>query len=166
MDWTEFGKTALTVAGSGGSAFIGAFFRFKQRLADAEGAAKAAKQEADSAKAEALAARAETAALKASMEALTKGWRMEFDDFKEDYEKDKKHRLELDEAVAEARQSRPDPTEALGREVDELKKTLERLRERQARYVRNEQFVEHTRAQETQWKEIARTLGRLEALAK
>lgn len=159
MDWDSVAKTAITAVGSGGSAFLGAFLRFKQRLKQAEDDAGAARKDASI-------ARAEVAELRAEVANLKTGWRLEFDSFKEDYERDVKHREEMEEAIAEARESRPDPTETLRHEVDQLKQQLEKMKERQARYVRNETFADHVRGQESQWKEIARTLGRLETLTK
>jgi predicted nuclease with TOPRIM domain len=159
LDWNEVTKTALTVAGSGGSAFLGAFFRFKQRLKDAE-------TNAAEALAEAQTATADLAVLRSAHENLAAGWRLEFNALKDDFQRELAHRTALEEAREEGRASRRDPTEDLRDELEELKKQLERLKERQARYVRSETFVEHTKAQETQWKEIARTLGRLEALAR
>lgn len=159
MDWNSFAEKALTVGATGIASFGGAFFRFKQRLKEAEDAAKAAKADAEI-------ARAETAALRGTLEAAIKGWRMEFDDFKGDYQRDREHAVELEEARNEARESRPDPAEALRDDIDELRRQVEKIRERTARYVKNETFVEFTRGQEAQWKIIERTLGRLEALAR
>lgn len=159
MDWNAITTTAITAVGSGGSAFLGAFLRFKQRLKAAEDAAATALRET-------VALSGKLAALEKSCVDHARGWRLEFDGFKEDYARDLRHSQELNNAVEDARASRPDPAEILRHEVEELKKQLERMKERQARYVRSETFVEHTKAQETQWKEIARTLGRLEALAK
>jgi hypothetical protein len=159
LDWNDVAKTALTAVGSGGSAFLGAFLRFKQRLAEAEANAKKALEEAAK-------ARGETAHLEVTLKNLAAGWRLEFDGLKSDFNRDLEHREELDAAREEGRASRRDPTEDLRHEVDELKKQLERMRERQARFVRNETFVDHVKAQEQQWREIARTMGRLDALTK
>lgn len=166
MDWSKAIEVAVTAGGSGLASFGGAFLRFKQRLKDAEDFAKEAKALATAAIEGNRALKTELDNFVRMTESNLRGWRLEFDGFKEDYARDERHRHELEEARAEARQSRPDPVEAFRHELADLKRQLERLRERQGTYVRNETFVEHTRGQEQQWKEIQRTLGRLEALAK
>jgi DNA repair exonuclease SbcCD ATPase subunit len=159
LDWNEVVKTGLTVVGSGGSAFAGAFLRFKQRL-------KKAEDEAAEALLIARAARDTLFTLKASFDAAVGGWKLEFADLREDFRRDLEHREEVEQAREDGRASRRDPTEDLREELHALRDQLEKLKERQARYVRNETFAEHARAQETQWKEIARVMGRLEALAR
>ena len=166
VDWNKAIEVAITAAGSGGASFIGAFFRFKQRLKDAEDSARIAKEVAEAALKQGGAIALELAELKKTVDASFKGWRMEFDGFKEDYERDQQHRAELEEARAEARQSRPDPVEALRHEVGELKRIIERVRDKQGTFVRTEAFTEHTRAMEQQWRTLERTLGQLETLVK
>lgn len=166
MDWNKAMEVAVTAVGSGGASFVGAFLRFKQRLKDAETNANAALDAAIAGMNKHAELANELAAFKREMNSHLTGWRLEFDGFKDDNERDQRHREALEEARAEARQSRPDPVEAMRHELEQLRRQLDRMKERQNSYVRNETFTEHTRAQEKQWNEIQRTLGRLETIAK
>lgn len=159
MDWNEVVKTGLTAVGSGGAAFGGAFLRFKQRLQQAEDNARAGLELAQL-------LRAELTTYRAAQDHVAAGWRLEFASLRDDFQRDLDHREELERAREEGRASRRDPAEDLRHELHELKTQLERMKERQARYVRSDTFVQHVKEQETQWKELARTMGRLDVLAK
>lgn len=162
VNWDKAIEVAVTAVGSGGSAFIGAFFRFKQRLKEAEASASAAKELAQAAISATNKLESELNDLRKVVESNVKGWRLELTNFQHDYERDQRHREELEDV---RRDSRPDLAETFRHELSDLKRQLDRLRDKQGTYVRNETFTEHARAQEQQWKEIQRVLGRLEALA-
>jgi hypothetical protein len=155
VDWNTVASQALTAAGSGASAFLGAFLRYKARLKACEDALKLLATEVPK-------MRTDLATALMQYDSSTAGWRLEFDGFKDDFEREMKHRKDIDEAVEKERHSRPDPLEDLRREVKELRSQIEQLKERGGRYVRNDAFTAFMRAQEEQWKEMARTLGRLE----
>ena len=59
------------------------------------------------------------------LESNVKGWRLELSSFTHDYEKDQRHRQELEDA---RRDSRPDLAETFRHELSDLKRQLERLR--------------------------------------
>lgn len=157
MDWNALAQHGLTAAGSGLSAFLGAFLRFKARLKECEDALKSVKEELPKLV-------TELAALRVHQSSMNSGWRLEFDGFKEDFTRELEHKKELEQVRQQERGSRPDPTEELRREVSQLRNEIEKLKERGGRYVRNDVFTQFTKSQEDQWKEMARTLGRLEGL--
>ena len=155
-DIIQSGVTALV---TGGASFLGAFFRFKQRLKETEESLKKVLVELPR-------LRAAVAETKGHYEALSGGWRLEFNNLKSAFETEIKHQRELAEALKEDRASRPDPVEALHGDLRQLRQDIEKLKERGGRYVRNDVFAAFTKAQEDQWKEMARTLGRLEGMLK
>lgn len=150
------GGTALI---TGALSFLAAFLRYKQRLADAEKALKVLAVEVPK-------YRQDAAETKSHYETLSQGWRLEFNQLKQDFEREIQHQRELAEAVKEDRASRPDPIETLGHDLHTLRQDIEKLRERGGRYVRSDVFASFTKSQEDQWKEMARTLGRMEGMLK
>lgn len=155
VDWNKTLEVAITAGGSGLASFGGAFLRFKQRLSLAEARAGEAVARADELE----------KALRVAQTSL-QTLQQNFDAFTRDYARDQRHRDDLEKARAEARQSYPDPAEIFRQDIDALKRAVERVKERQASFVRNDTFVEHTRAQEQQWRTLERTLGQLETLVK
>lgn len=166
VDWNKAMELAITAGGSGLASFGGAFLRFKQRLATAETSAAAAHARADAADKKCDTIQKELDEFKRAVESNLKGWRMEFDTFKNEYERDQRHAEELEDVRAEARRSQPNPVESFRYELEQLKQKLERVRDKQGSFVRNETFVEHTKGQEQQWRTLERTLGQLETLVK
>lgn len=141
MNWDVIIQTGITAIGTGGLSFFGAFFRFSQRLKECEETTASLLQEV-------------TRVAKAS------------DALRADYDRDLQHRKEMETLRAAERASRPDPIEDLRRDLVQLKQDIEKLKEKGARYVRGDVFAAFTKAQEDQWKEMARTLGRLEGMLK
>lgn len=74
------------------------------------------------------------------------------------------HHLELDATKDNIRASMPDPLEDIRTILVELREDIEKLKERGARSVRIDDFTAFTREQEAQWKELAKTLGKLDSL--
>lgn len=155
MDWDGIIKAGAGSLFTGGAGFLGAYARFKQRLKTAEDGLKKVTE---------IVTQIGTTLplLTRKYDDLAAGWRLEFDSFREEFERETKHRLELEEVRDEARASRPDPTEALRREVDRLRSEVERLKDRGSRYVKNDAFAAFTKDQEEQWRALAKTMGRLE----
>jgi hypothetical protein len=86
------------------------------------------------------------------------GWLLELTQLKNELEEDKRIR----EAIDVERSSRPDPFEDMRHDIDEVKRLVERLRDKSGRYVKNEAFEAFVRSQEEQWREMNRNLGRME----
>lgn len=164
MDWDHITQIGLTALGSGGSSFLGAFLRFKQRLKVAEESLASLAAEGPKLRTELAALRTELTTTVAHYDATIKGWRLEFDSFKADLATEVQHRKEITEAVEKERHSRPDPLEDLRREVDRMKREIDRIKERSSRYVRSEVFDAFAKSQEDQWKEQTKALGRLEGI--
>jgi hypothetical protein len=158
LDWNALAQHGLTAAGSGLSAFLGAFLRFKTRLKECEDALKAIK---DTQLPKLL---VDQEKLSEHQKTMSAGWRFEFDGFKEDFDREFKHKAELEQVRRQERASHPDPSEELRRELLSMRAEIEKLKERGGRYVRNDAFTQFAKSQEDQWKEMARTLGRLEGL--
>ena len=91
MDWSKAIEVAVTAGGSGLASFGGAFLRFKQRLKDAEDFAKEAKALATAAIEGNRALKTELDNFVRMTESNLRGWRLEFDGFKEDYARDERH---------------------------------------------------------------------------
>lgn len=86
--------------------------------------------------------------------------------FRETHELEEKHRRELDNVRENMRLSIPDPLEDIRADIARLEQEVAQVREKQSRYVRSDTFAQFTKAQEDQWKEMMRTLGRLEGALK
>jgi uncharacterized protein YukE len=74
------------------------------------------------------------------------------------------HHLELDVTKENMRASMPDPLEDIRNMLSELREDIEKLKDRGARSVRVDDFTAFAREQEAQWKELAKTLGKLDSL--
>lgn len=159
MDTTAIITQAAGALATGGASFLGAFFRFKQRLKDTTAALKEVALELP-------ALRSAVTDAKNHYEAMARGWHLEFSQLRQDFETEAKHRREIAQALEQDRASRPDPLEDIARDLDRLRQDVERLKDRGGRYVRSDAFAAFTKAQEDQWKEMARTLGRLEGMLK
>jgi chromosome segregation ATPase len=159
LETQEIIQSGVTALVTGGASFLGAFFRFKQRLKETEESLKRVLTELPK-------LRAAVSDIKGHYESLAGGWRLEFNGLKSAFELEIKHQRDLAEALKEDRASRPDPLEALHGDLRQLRMEIEKLKERGGRYVRNDVFTTFTKAQEDQWKEMARTLGRLEGMLK
>jgi hypothetical protein len=72
--------------------------------------------------------------------------------------------LELDATKENMRASMPDPLEDIRNMLAEQREDIEKLKERGARAVRVDDFTAFAREQEAQWKELAKTLGKLDSL--
>jgi chromosome segregation ATPase len=83
------------------------------------------------------------------------GWLLELTQIKNELEEDKRIR----EAIEVERNSRPDPLEDIRHDIDEVRRLVERLRDKSGRYVKNEAFEAFVRSQEEQWREMNRNLG-------
>jgi len=163
----------LTVLGSGGAGFLGSWLKYRRakQLVDAKQLLAAKKDARESVE---LLERLETLeeAHQSHLTALQEhidqykannaGWLLELNTIKNELEEDKAIRA----AITAERGSRPDPLEDLRRELSEIRKNLERLREKGARYTKNEAFAEFVKGQEEQWREMNRHLGRLEGMLK
>lgn len=150
---------ALGSIAAGGVSFLGAFLRFKQRLQVCEDALKLLALEVPK-------LRAGVTEAKLHYEALSGGWRLEFNQLQSEFNTEMRHKRELEEALRADRASRPDPLEDVREDLHRLRQEIEKLKERGGRYVRSDAFAAFTKAQEDQWKEMQRTLGRLEHLLK
>jgi chromosome segregation ATPase len=163
----------LTVVGSGGAGFIGSWLKYRRakQLVDAKQLLAARKEARDSTE---LIERlkgleeAHQSHLTALQEHINQyrsnnaGWLLELNTIKNELEEDKAIRA----AITAERSSRPDPLEDLRRELTEIRKNIERIREKGARYVKNDAFADFVKTQEEQWREMNRHLGRLEGLMK
>jgi hypothetical protein len=138
LDWTTILDHGLTAAASGGASFLGAFFRFKQRLKACEDALTKLSDEVPR--------------LRRQYEIAAAGWRAELDAFRADIRRELQHQQQLVDMRA--------------KELAQMHQDIEKLKERGSRYVRSDAFASFTKSQEDQWKEMARTLGRLEGMLK
>lgn len=163
----------LTIAGSGGAGWIGAYLRHRRAksLVEAKQLLEAKKEARDDAAIKArldeleAAHKSHLAALQTHIEQYRSnnaGWLLELNTIKNELEEDKAIR----DAITAERNSRPDPLEDIRRELSEIRRAIDRLREKSARYTKNEAFAEFVKAQEEQWREMNRHLGRLEGMLK
>lgn len=153
---------ALTVAGSGGAGWLSAWLKHRRLTHQERRSEKLLKQRIDELEAD-LEEKAES--LKTHIQqyaANNAGWTLELAGIKDDIEQER----HLKDAIDKERSSRPDPLEDFRREFAELKRTVERLRERSGQYTKNEAFTGFVKAQEEQWREMNRHLGRLEGMLK
>jgi chromosome segregation ATPase len=103
------------------------------------------------------AVRTEVKQLKSRVATLTKGWRLEFDNHKED-----------------ARTRREEHEEELEKKYEDLKKQLKELEENLHRWQResshsfasDSELTNFIQDQQRQWREIQRTLGQIEGMLK
>jgi chromosome segregation ATPase len=86
------------------------------------------------------------------------GWLLELTQLKNELEEDKRIR----EAIEVERNSRPDPFEDMRHDISEMRRLVDRLREKSGRYVKNEAFEAFVKSQEEQWREMNRNLGQME----
>lgn len=152
----------LTVAGSGGAGWISAWLKHRRLAHNEQKGDKLLRKRVEQLEAE-LEERAQelTGHLK-QYAANNAGWTLELESIKADIDQDRN----LKEAIDKERGSRPDPFEDFRREVAEMKKTVEKLRDRSSQYVKNEAFAGFVKTQEEQWREMNRHLGRLEGMLK
>ena len=148
MDWDTVLQHGLTALGSGGSAFLGAFLRFKRRLHECEELLK------------------HSAGTISHLQADIDVCKSTIATLKSDFEREVAHRKELAEFRKEERDSRHDPLDDLRGDIVDLKEAVEKLKERGAHYVHTDTFASFTKSQEDQWKVLERTLGRIEGSLK
>ncbi len=131
MDWIQYAGTAVL---SGGTAFLAAWGRFKQKL-----------QEHD------------TALARQAADVAT---------FREQYTREKDHKRELEDLRDKERASRPDPFEDIRHDIARLEEDVEKLKDKVSNHVHANTFAAFTKSQEDQWRDMMRTLGKLEGLFK
>ena len=158
MEIPHWIESASTIAGAGGASWFAAWLKHKRlKGAPAREEKKLAKELEDLRKR----IEAHITQLSAHIELYKSnnaGWLLELSQLKNELEEDKRIR----EAIDVERSSRPDPFEDIRHDISELRRLVERLREKSGRYVKNEAFEAFVRAQDELWREMNRELGQME----
>lgn len=165
MEIPHWVESVSTVFGAGGAAWFAAWLKHKRLKSAPVREEKRLSKEVDGLfkRHEELSKRiddhiAELSAHIEQYKSNNAGWLLELTQLKNELEEDKRIR----EAIDVERNSRPDPFEDIRHELAELRRIVERLREKSSRYVKNEAFEAFVRLQEEQWRAMNRNLGAME----
>jgi hypothetical protein len=148
VSWEAVLEHSVQAAVVAAISYTGAYLRFKHKLRESERALKTVG---------ALQKRVE--ALPQSLELVVQTAISELrEELERDAQQAEANKEKLERAVAEARDSRPDPVELLKDEVDRNKRDIQRLKEGRSRYVHTSTFKEFVASQEDQWRTLMKAV--------